>query len=120
MVVLILERVPVGLRGELSRWMLEPKAGVFVGNLSAIVRDKLWQKASRGAKGGAGTIVYTSKTEQGFSVRSFGDTTRALMDWEGLLLVHVPKRTRDRPVAKSALEAPDAGLQNSVETDPFL
>lgn len=100
MVVLILERVPVGLRGELSRWMLEPKACVFVGNLSAIVRDKLWQKAARDAKGGAGTLIYTSKTEQGFSVRSFGDTTRALMDWEGLLLVHVPKRTRDRPASK--------------------
>ena len=100
MVVLILERVPVGLRGELSRWMLEPKACVFVGNLSAIVRDKLWQKAARDAKGGAGTLIYTSKTEQGFSVRSFGDTTRALMDWEGLLLVHVPQRPRDRPASK--------------------
>ena len=107
MVVLILERVPVGLRGELSRWMLEPKAGVFVGNLSAIVRDKLWQKAAQGAQGGAGTLIYASKTEQGFSVRSFGDTTRALLDWEGLLLVHIPKRTRDRATTDSALKSPD-------------
>ncbi len=93
--VLILERVPVSLRGELSRWMLEPRTGVFVGRISAIVRDKLWQKAAKGAKGGAGLLIFSSQTEQGFTVYTFGDTTRALMDWEGLLLVHVPKRTRD-------------------------
>ena len=33
MIVLILERVPVGLRGELTRWLLEAKAGVFVGKV---------------------------------------------------------------------------------------
>ena len=99
MVVLILERVPIGLRGELSRWMLEPKAGVFVGKLTAVVRDKLWQKASHDAKGGAGTMLYTSQTEQGFSVRAFGDTSRTLQDWEGLLLVHVPKQKKELKTA---------------------
>jgi CRISPR-associated protein Cas2 len=43
MVVIILESVPVSLRGELTRWMLELRAGVFVGSLSAMVRDKLWE-----------------------------------------------------------------------------
>lgn len=120
MVVLILERVPAGLRGELSRWMLEPKAGVFVGNLSAVVRDKLWQKAARDARGGAGTILFTSKTEQGFSVRSFGDTTRALLDWEGLLLVHVPKRTRDQVADGSTEQTDDGSLQITPDIGPVL
>ena len=91
MVILVLERVPVGLRGELSRWMLEPKAGVFVGKPSAIVRDKLWQKAVTDAHGGAGIMVHDNASEQGFAIRTFGDTSRAIIDWEGLLLVHVPK-----------------------------
>jgi CRISPR-associated protein Cas2 len=95
MIVLILERVPAGLRGELSRWMIEPRTGVFVGRVSGMVRDKLWQKAARDAKGGAGILLFASQTEQGFSVRTFGDTTRGLLDWEGLTLVHIPKRTRD-------------------------
>ena len=107
MVVLILERVPASLRGELSRWMLEPRTGVFVGKLSAIVRDKLWQKAARGAKGGAGMLIFSSQTEQGFSMRMFGDTTRAMMDWEGLLLVHVPKRTRDQQNTDAKEEQPN-------------
>ena len=40
MVVLILERVPPGLKGDLSRWMIEPKAGIFLGRVSARVRDE--------------------------------------------------------------------------------
>ena len=101
MVVLILERVPVTLRGELSRWMIEPRAGVFVGKLSAVVRDLLWEKASKGAKGGAGILLFESKTEQGFSVRSFGEPDRELRDWEGLMLVHVPQshRVEKKPVS---------------------
>ena len=34
MIIMILENVPVGLRGELSRWLIEPRAGVFVGHVS--------------------------------------------------------------------------------------
>jgi CRISPR-associated protein Cas2 len=41
MVVLVLERVPVSLRGELTRWMLEIRSGVFVGTLTSVVRDRL-------------------------------------------------------------------------------
>src|SRR5215211_778007 len=96
MIVLILEKVPATLRGELSRWMIEPRVGVFVGDVSAMVRDKLWEKSCRNAKGGGAMLLYSSPTEQGFKVRVFGDTTRDLVDWEGLTLVHIPKRTRDR------------------------
>lgn len=91
MTVLILERVPATLRGELSRWMIEPRTGVFVGKISALVRDRLWDKARAGAKTGAGMLLYSSPTEQGFLAQSFGDTTRELTDWEGLTLVWTPK-----------------------------
>ncbi|MGI4787791.1 MAG: type I-E CRISPR-associated endoribonuclease Cas2e [Janthinobacterium lividum] len=91
MTVLILERVPATLRGELSRWMIEPRTGVFVGKVSAMVRDSLWDKARSGAKSGAGMLLYSSPTEQGFLALSFGDTSRDLVDWEGLTLVFTPK-----------------------------
>ena len=90
MVVLILERVPVGLRGELSRWFLEPKAGVFVGRVSGMVRDKLWEKACGQAKGGACLMIHSSDNEQGYRIRSWGDTSRSIEDFEGLFLVRVP------------------------------
>ena len=52
MLVMILEKVPVSLRGELSRWLIEPKTGVFLGSPSARVRDELWDLARKKCKGG--------------------------------------------------------------------
>jgi len=91
MVVLILERVPPGLRGELTRWFLEPQAGVFVGRVSAIVRDRLWEKACSQAKEGGCLIIYSSDNEQGFRVRTCGQTARVIDDFEGLFLVRMPQ-----------------------------
>lgn len=90
MVVLILERVQPGLRGELTRWFLEPKAGVFVGRVSAMVRDKLWEKARWQAGEGGCLMAYSSDNEQGFRIRSWGKTARSIQDFEGLFLVRVP------------------------------
>ncbi|HEY3365987.1 MAG TPA: CRISPR-associated helicase Cas3' [Symbiobacteriaceae bacterium] len=90
MVVLILESVPIGLRGELSKWMLEPKASVFVGTISGAVRDLLWDKACEAVRQGGCTMIYRTANEQGFAIRSFGDTTRAIEQWEGLFLVRRP------------------------------
>ncbi len=90
MVVLILERVPPGLRGELTRWFLEPKAGVFVGRVSAMVRERLWEKACSEAREGGCLIIHSSDNEQGFKVRSWGRTARSIQDFDGLFLVRVP------------------------------
>ena len=87
MVVLIVENASPSLRGEISRWMIEPRAGVFVGKVSARVRDKLWEKVkSKMPKGGA-TLIHNARTEQGFAIRTFGDTRREIVDLEGISLV---------------------------------
>lgn len=44
MVVMVLESVPASVRGELTRWLVEPYPGVFVGHVTALVRDRLWAK----------------------------------------------------------------------------
>lgn len=93
MVVLIVESAPPGLRGQLSKWMLEPKAGVFVGTLSAAVRDRLWEKACKEVEEGGATLIYRTDNEQGYAIRSFGDTTRQIEEWEGLFLVRRPNPT---------------------------
>ncbi|HOK53328.1 MAG TPA: type I-E CRISPR-associated endoribonuclease Cas2e [Armatimonadota bacterium] len=87
MIVLMLERVPSGLRGELSRWMIEPRPGVFVGNLSAAVRERLWEKANEDADTGAGIMIHSTNTEQGFTIRTFGDPSRNVVDVDGLWLI---------------------------------
>lgn len=87
MVVLIVTAVKPGLRGELSRWMIEPQAGVFVGNLSGRIRDKLWEKVVREVKEGSAVQLYSARTEQGFAVRVHGDRTRLPIDFDGVTLI---------------------------------
>lgn len=90
MTVIVLERVPVGVRGELTRWMLEIHTGVFVGSLSARVRDLLWDQVCDQMREGAGLLVYQTNNEQGFALRSCGRTDRRLIQVEGLFLVRIP------------------------------
>lgn len=87
MVVLIVTAVKPGLKGELSRWMIEPQAGVFVGRISARIRDKLWVKVQRDVKDGSAILVYSSRTEQGYSVLCHGDRRRIPVESEGLTLI---------------------------------
>jgi len=90
MIVMILEKVTVGLRGELTRWLIEPKGGVFVGHVSARLRDRLWKKAlNRKQKGGV-IQIWNSNTEQRYKIRMAGDTSRELKEIEGLQLVMIP------------------------------
>lgn len=98
MMVLIVERAPAGLRGELSRWLLEPRAGVFVGRVSATVREKLWERTCKGARDGAAMMIWRSNNEQGFDFQIWGDPSRTITDWEGLKLVTL---RRDRYPTRS-------------------
>jgi CRISPR-associated protein Cas2 len=72
--------------------MIEPKAGIFLGRITARLRDKLWEKAVAGSKGGACLQAWSSPGEQGFVVRTHGDTSRKIMDFEGLSLVAIPRQ----------------------------
>ena len=87
MVVLIVENASASLRGEISRWMIEPRAGVFVGKVPARVREKLWELVRSKMPKGGGMLIHNARTEQGFAIRSFGDTRRQIVDLEGISLV---------------------------------
>ncbi len=92
MVVIILEKVPTSLRGDLTRWMLELHTGVFVGTLKPLVRQKLWARVCGAMKGGAGILVYDARNEQGFEVEFWGGTNRWIVDRDGLKLVQLPEK----------------------------
>jgi len=97
MVVMILERVPVSLRGELTRWLVEPYPGVFVGHVTAAVRDRLWEKCCRGKQIGGVVQVWSTNTEQRFEMRMAGLTRRTVVDFDGLQLVCIPPDTDRSP-----------------------
>ena len=90
MVVIMLERVSQSLRGELTRWLLELKAGVFVGRVSAMVRERLWARACKAMGKGGGMMVHSADNEQGFELRFWGTPGRSVRDFEGIHLVQQP------------------------------
>lgn len=71
--------------------MLELRAGVFVGSVSGMVRDRLWERVCRRARGGAAVLIHSADTEQGFAVRFWAGPRRIPEEFEGLTLVRVPE-----------------------------
>lgn len=91
MIVMILEKVPTSLRGELTRWLIEPHTGVFVGQVSAMVREQLWKKCSESRSVGGVVQVWSTNNEQHFGIRMAGNTKRNVINLEGLNLIVVPE-----------------------------
>jgi CRISPR-associated protein Cas2 len=88
MVVIVLTACPVGLRGDLTRWLLEISPGVFVGHLDARVREKLWERIVELSKNGRAIMVYSARNEQHLAFKVHG-AEWSPTDCEGLELVNV-------------------------------
>lgn len=89
MVVIVLTACPVGLRGDLTRWLLEISPGVFVGHLSARVRDRLWERVLGMVKDGRAIMVYSARNEQHLAFRVHRAAWQP-EDCDGLNLVKRP------------------------------
>lgn len=89
MVVVVLTACPAGLRGFLTRWLLEISAGVFVGVVSVRVRDEVWLKVVEMLKDGRALMVFPDDTEQGYSFVAHRHHWE-IRDLDGLTLMRRP------------------------------
>ena len=89
MVTFIVEAAPDTLYGELTRWLLELKHGVFVGNVNAMVREKLWKKIQNSGDETSAIMIFNSDTEQGYSLEMTGEPRRCVVDIEGIELIKI-------------------------------
>lgn len=96
MTVIVLTNCPPGLRGFLTRWLLEISAGVFVGNPSARIRDTLWAEVQQYAGQGRALLAHTTNNEQGFTFRT-NDHAWHPTDHDGLTLIHRPDPNAPTP-----------------------
>ena len=87
MTVLILENVSPGFRGEVTQWLLEVKAGLYVGNISAGVRTRLWKNVQENVYSGAALMIYSAQNEQGFEMDVCRTPERSVTDMEGIYLI---------------------------------
>ncbi|MCI1985279.1 MAG: type I-E CRISPR-associated endoribonuclease Cas2e [Lactobacillus sp.] len=86
MIVITLTKVPPSLRGDLTKWYQEVQTGVYVGNVSARIRDKVWARIQRDIGSGQATMVYNAKNELGYQFK----TTRQdheVVDFDGIPLM---------------------------------
>jgi len=92
--VIVLTACPAGLRGQLSRWLLEIAPGVFVGHVSARIRAHLWARVRELASTGRALMVYQARNEQrlAFEVHNHDWVPR---DMDGLTLMMRPEAPRD-------------------------
>lgn len=90
MVVIVVEAASPALRGQLSRLLIEPHAGVFVGHLSARVRDRLWERITHQIGHGSAVLIHRTPNEQGFAIRIAGHNRRHIDDYDGIQLIRLP------------------------------
>ncbi|TNY37279.1 type I-E CRISPR-associated endoribonuclease Cas2e [Thermomonospora catenispora] len=98
MTIIILTQCPTGLRGFLTRWLMEISPGVFIGGPSARVREALWREVRQYAGAGRALLAYTTNNEQGFTFETW-DHKWHPVDYEGVTLIRRPKQ---RPAVSAA------------------
>lgn len=92
MTVIVLIAAPEGLRGHLTRWMIEVAAGVFVGNPGARVRNRVWALLADRIGDGQAVMVEPARNEQGWAIRTAGTDRWHPVDYDGLILSARPRR----------------------------
>lgn len=87
MLMVVTENVPPRLRGRLAVWLLEVRAGVYVGDVSRRVREMIWEQCDSMREQGNIVMVWATSTESGFDFQTLGENRRIPVDFDGLRLV---------------------------------
>ncbi len=102
MIVISMTDCPVSLRGDLTKWLMEISAGVFVGQVSARVRDQLWEHIKKSAKNGKVTMVFNTNNEQRLDFRVHNNTWEPI-DFDGIKLMLRPSPSRVKQLGELRL-----------------
>jgi CRISPR-associated protein Cas2 len=87
MLVIVVENVPPRLRGRLAVWLLEVRAGVYVGKASSRIRDMIWQQVEIGIQDGNAVMAWSTNAESGFDFLTLGPNRRIPIELDGVKLV---------------------------------
>ncbi|HOH80702.1 MAG TPA: type I-E CRISPR-associated endoribonuclease Cas2e [Methanoregulaceae archaeon] len=87
MLVIVVENAPPRLRGRLAVWLLEVRAGVYVGNYSLRVRDMIWHQVEEGIEDGNAVMAWSTNTEIGYDFMTCGKNRRIPLEMDGIKLV---------------------------------
>lgn len=86
---LVLTACPQGLRGDLTKWLIEVSPGVYVGQVSARIRELLWDRVCELCNEGRVVMTYSAPGEQRLKVRVHNQEWQPV-DFDGLTLIKRP------------------------------
>ena len=95
MIVVVTEAVPPRLRGRLAVWLLEARAGVYVGDVSRRVREMIWEQVTGLIGDGNAVMAWHTTDENGFDFATCGRNRRQPIDVDGLRLVEFQPEATD-------------------------
>lgn len=84
MLVVVTEAVPPRLRGRLAVWLLEIRAGVYIGDVSKKVREMIWEQIDALAEDGSVAMAWATNSDSGFDFQTYGQNRRMPIDEDGL------------------------------------
>lgn len=87
MLAIVVESVPPRLRGRLGLWLVEVRAGVYIGDVSKRVREMIWDNIAKGLGEGNAVMAWTSNNESGFEFMTLGANRRIPVEMDGIQLV---------------------------------
>ena len=87
MLVIVVENAPPRLRGRLAVWLLEIRAGVYVGKVSRRIREMIWEQVKIGIDCGNAIMSWSTNTEAGFDFETLGANRRIPCEMDGVKLV---------------------------------
>ena len=87
MIVVATENIPPRLRGRLAVWLLQVRAGIYVGNVTTRIREMIWQQCEKLYEDGNIVMAWQTNTESGFDFQTLGTNRRIPVDMGGVRLV---------------------------------
>lgn len=105
MLVIVVENAPPRLRGRLAVWLLEVRAGVYIGTYSRRVRERIWTEVMKSIEDGNAVMAWAAPNDAGFSFETCGVNRRLPVDYDGFRLVSFLPASEELPPPPPPLSA---------------
>lgn len=107
MMVIVVENAPPRLRGRLSLWFAEVRAGVYVGVYNRRTRERIWDEVKVMVGDGNAVIAWSANNDSGFAFEGVGANRRDAIEFDGLTLVKFKPPAPEAPRLEGGPKTPD-------------
>lgn len=87
LIVVTVENAPPRLRGRLALWLVEVRAGVYVGTYSVRVREMIWEQVLAGIEEGSAVMIWQERNDSGYDFVMTGDNRRIPKEMDGVKFI---------------------------------